>query len=173
MSKQGEHDMFECLIYLISKTLHHHGILEATLEGERWNIVDHCFGTLRVPYLSLIFLLRYIVSSPLFLVIYGSELKVSSTLTALLLCLMKMMIISYLNGLCHIMMMWYPNMMFQFLLLTFMILLQIINFLTPKSTIHPPRKQIKLQLLPQLVLLHPLRLSVPAVENDNLQRKRS
>ena len=42
--------------------------------------VDHCFGTLRVPYLSLIFLLRYIVSSPLFLVIYGSELKVSSTI---------------------------------------------------------------------------------------------
>ena len=41
--------------------------------------VDHCFGTLRVPYFSLIFLLRYIVSSPLFLVIYGSELKVSST----------------------------------------------------------------------------------------------
>src|SRR5436190_14159522 len=43
--------------------------------------VDHCFGTLRVPYLSLIFLLRYIVSSPLFLVIYGSELKVITTIT--------------------------------------------------------------------------------------------
>ena len=41
--------------------------------------VDHCFGTLWVPYLSLIFLLRYIVSSPLFLVIYGSELKVRTT----------------------------------------------------------------------------------------------
>src|SRR6266516_4208820 len=40
--------------------------------------VDHCFGTLRVPYLSLIFLLRYIVNSPLFLVIYGSELKVTT-----------------------------------------------------------------------------------------------
>jgi len=36
--KQGEHEMFECLIYLISKTLHHHGILEATLEGECWNM---------------------------------------------------------------------------------------------------------------------------------------
>ena len=26
------------LIYLIWKTLHHHGILEATLEGERWSM---------------------------------------------------------------------------------------------------------------------------------------
>src|SRR5204862_3669615 len=36
--------------------------------------VDHCFGISRVPYLSLIFVLRYIVGSPLFLVIHGSKL---------------------------------------------------------------------------------------------------
>src|SRR5213595_3488321 len=51
--------------------------------------VDHCFGTLWVPYLSLIFLLRYIVSSPLFLVIYGSELKSAQHLFHLLYLLLS------------------------------------------------------------------------------------
>jgi hypothetical protein len=63
-----------CLIYLIWETLHHHGIFGSNARGGVLVYVDHCFGTSRVPYLSLIFLLRYIVGSPLFLVIHGSKL---------------------------------------------------------------------------------------------------
>ena len=63
-----------CLIYLIWKTLHYHGIFGSNAQRGVLEYVDHCFRTTPVPYLSLIFLLRYIVGSPLFLVIYGSKL---------------------------------------------------------------------------------------------------
>lgn len=62
------------LIYLIWKTVHHHGIFESNARGGVLKYVDHCFRISRVPYLSLIFVLKYIVGSSLLLVIHGSKL---------------------------------------------------------------------------------------------------
>ena len=79
MPKQGEYEMFECLIYydFVNTTPSRNFGSNA-----RGGVLEYCRSLPRNitgPYLSLIFLFTYIVSSPLSLVIYGSEPRVGST----------------------------------------------------------------------------------------------